>query len=104
MRYLPRTRSRLAAATVLTLAGGLLAAAAPPAHAGCPLASVWLYENQQGRHYYWGSPGGGQCIYPDSSWHDKADDTEELHTDTTLLPPGTPTGAGFTVWVAIPPN
>lgn len=93
MRHSFRARPRLAAAAVLSLTGGLLAAAAPPAQADCVKASVWLYRSQEGRDYKYGPES---CVGPDTG-------RENGHqfgagTGSNDDPPGTINGAGFRIW------
>lgn len=96
-----RTRPRLAAAAVLTLAGGMLAAGSPPAQAECPRASVWIYHNKEGRHYLWGPE---KCLVEDDTWVPVFYDKAYNEPNHDVPPSGTPTGAGAEVWITLPPG
>lgn len=89
MRQRFRTRPRLATAAVLTLAGGLLGAAAPPAQAECIWVDAYVYWNKQGRDYVVEE----DCVH-DMPWMENTTPTVNLDEDIWWLPPGIPVGGG----------
>lgn len=98
MRYRFRTPPRLAAAAVLTLAGGLLAAASPPAPASTDVCySVWIYYNNQGRDYV-----GDEVNCIPAGLDDGVDVGKGVEPDVHPLPPGIPTGAGVMLYLPSP--
>lgn len=87
------------AAVALFAFGGVVAGvggAMVPAQADqstCTSATVWIYKNRQGREYKVG---------PEHCLHSRERDMKigfSRETDTEHLPPGTPSGAGFYVWI-----
>lgn len=91
------TRPRRAVAAALALTGGLLAVGTvPPAKAECMAVYVWVNIKDGDPDYLVEEPcahnGGGRMVHP--HWNN-----EQNHPS---IPPGTPTGAGFDIWVVRP--
>ena len=93
------TRSRLVAATLLSL-GGIVggSALAAPAQATCASYTLYVYGNHQG-------PIVGDreehCTLP-TEFEGRVHTGAEKDTNTPLLPAGAPTGGGAHVWVPLP--
>lgn len=91
------TPSRLAAATALALAG-LIAGPSVASASDCVGYKLYVYGNNQGPIV---GDTNKHCVVP-TGWKDAVSVEDDFCPNTWLLPPGTPTGGGFGVWVPGP--
>lgn len=97
MRHRFRGRPRLAAAAVLSLAGGLLAAAVPPAQADCIEAYVFITRQNDEPYYL----VNNDCVKP-TDWERAQNPNRTQTVEDPNIPDGAPTGVGFSIWTTSP--
>ena len=91
------TPPRHAAVAALAL-GGLIAGPSMASAGDCVSYTVWIHGNQQGPIV---GDKDKHCAHP-TYWNETVHTGRSQEINTTLLPPGTPSGGGVFVWVPAP--